>query len=166
MLKNRLFLYGFFLIFGYGRLLKTEVSASDFFTFTLPKTAPLFQEELIKWRALRSILLRNFEWHPFFETRVFGNGAVLRINEVNYEGVPLLYDSRADWVCNFPSNTIKKFLIKIGEKSMNLEHQGWFGISGTLKGEWILYTSTSNGLYENHFGDGEIQSLAKAPQKS
>jgi hypothetical protein len=152
MLKIGFFLSGL-LIFGWSAKAQ-EVSASDSYLSLYQKQLPFFQE-LISG-GLYADSPRNFDGHPFFETRVFGNG-VLRINEVNYEGVPLLYDSQADWVVTFHPIHNQKILIK-SEKVDEFELQDGSEFRNFKGNE--SYTHHSNGFYEI-ISDGEIKVLAK-----
>jgi hypothetical protein len=152
MLKISFFLSGL-LIFGWSAKAQ-EVSASDSYLSLYQKQLPFFQE-LISG-GLYADSPRNFDGHPFFETRVFGNG-VLRINEVNYKEVPLLYDSQADWVITFHPIHNQKILIK-SEKVDEFELQDGSEFRNFKGNE--TYTHHRNGFYEI-ISDGEIKVLAK-----
>jgi hypothetical protein len=152
MLKISFFLSGL-LIFGWSAKAQ-EVSASDSYLSLYQKQLPFFQE-LISG-GLYADSPRNFDGHPFFETRVFGNG-VLRINEVNYKEVPLLYDSQGDWVITFHPIHNQKILIK-SEKVEEFELQDGSEFRNFKGNE--SYTHHRNGFYEI-IADGEIKVLAK-----
>jgi hypothetical protein len=152
MLKISFFL-SVLLIFGWSANAQ-EVSASDSYLSLYQKQLPFFQE-LISG-GLYADSPRYFDGHPFFQTRVFGNG-VLRINEVSYEGVPLLYDSQADWVVTFQPIHNQKILIK-SEKVKKFELQNGSEFRNFKGNE--SYTHHRNGFYEIIL-DGDIKVLIK-----
>jgi len=161
MLKIGFFSVRGSLIFWYGRLKAQEVSASDSYPFTFTKNSSPFSKSWLVG-GLYADSPRNFDGHPFFETRVCGNG-VLRINEVNYEGFP--YSMTAKQIgFNFHSNPQSKNLIQIGGKVDEFELQD-VGIQGTFKG-MNPYTHHSNGFYEIIFGWGDQSFWAKHPQRA
>jgi hypothetical protein len=152
MLKISFFLSGL-LIFGWSAKAQ-EIPEQESYLSLYQEQLPFFQE-LISG-GLYAESPRNFDGHPFYQTRVFGNG-VLRINEVNYEEVPLLYDSQADWVITFHPIHKQKILIK-SEKVDQFELQDGAEFRN-LKGN-ESYTHHRNGFYEI-ISDGEIKVLAK-----
>lgn len=152
MLKITFFLSCFW-IFGWPAEAQ-EVQVSDSYLTLYQKQLPFFQE-LISG-GLYADSPRNFDGHPFFQTRVFGNG-VLRINEVNYEEVPLLYDSQADWVVTFHPIHNQKILIK-SEKVDQFQLQDgseFRNFNGNAS-----YAHHGNGFYKI-VEDGKIKVLAK-----
>jgi hypothetical protein len=152
MLKISFFLSSL-LIFGWSAKAQ-EVQASEAYLALYQEQLPFFQELITG--GLYADSPRNFDGHPFFQTRVFGNG-VLRINEVNYESVPLLYDSQADWVITFHPIHKQKILIK-SEKVAQFELQD--GTKFRNFGGNSSYSHHRNGFYEI-ISDGRIKVLAK-----
>jgi len=142
------------LLFFGGSVLAQEFEGSESYLALYQKQLPFFQE-LISG-GLYADSPRNFDGNPFYASRTFGNG-ILRINEVNYAGVPLLYDSQSDWVITFHPIHKQKILIK-SEKvdQFELEDGSKFR---NFKGNQS-YTHHGNGFYQI-ISDGEIKVLAK-----
>jgi len=115
---------------------------------------PYFQE-LISG-GLYADAPKNFDGYPFFNTRQFESG-VLKINQVSYSEVPLLYDIQADWVVTFHPIYNQKILIKsekvdefiLGDGSVLRNYQGNDS-----------YIHHKNGFYEVAL-DADIKLLVK-----
>lgn len=152
MLKISFFLSSL-LIFGWSASAQ-DVSVAESYLSSYQAQLPFFQE-LISG-GLYADAPRYYEGHPFFQTRVFGKG-LLRINEVNYDNVPLLYDSQADVVVTFHPIYNQKILIKSEKvEKFELEDGAEFR---NIKGN-ESYTHHQNGFYEI-ISDGEIKVVAK-----
>lgn len=152
MLKITFFISAL-LIFGWSAIAQENIG-SDSYVATYHKQLPFFQE-LISG-GLYADSPRNFDGHPFYKSRTFGNGT-LRINEVNYEDVPLLYDSQSDWVVTFHPIHNQKILIK-SEKVEQFELQDGSRFRNFAGNE--SYYHHGNGFYQV-IADGEIKVLAK-----
>jgi hypothetical protein len=121
----------------------------------------LYQDQLPFFQELISGGLyadspKNFDGYPFFNTRQFEPG-VLKINQVSYTEVPLLYDIQADWVVTFHPIYNQKILIKsekvdeftLGDGSVLRNYQGNDS-----------YIHHKNGFYEVAL-DADIKLLVK-----
>jgi hypothetical protein len=121
----------------------------------------LYQDQLLFFQELISGGLyadapKNFDGFPFYNTRVFESG-VLKINEVSYSEVPLLYDSQADWVITFHPIYNQKILIKSEKVDEFKLSDG--SVFRNFKGN-DSYNHHENGFYEVAF-DREIKLLIK-----
>ncbi len=152
MLKITFFL-SVLLIFG-GAAQAQDNPESESYLTLYQEQLPFFQE-LISG-GLYADSPRNFDGHPFYLSRTFGNGT-LRINEVDYQDVPLLYDSQADWVVTFQPIHKQKILIKSEKVARFVLSDGseFRNFPGNKS-----YVHHGNGFYRI-LGDGEVKVLAK-----
>ena len=152
MLKTTFFLSGllFLGVAAFAQVVQEPKSYLALYQDQLP-----FFQELISG-GLYADSPKNFDGYPFFNTRQFEPG-VLKINQVSYTEVPLLYDIQADWVVTFHPIYNQKILIKsekvdeftLGDGSVLRNYQGNDS-----------YIHHKNGFYEVAL-DADIKLLVK-----
>lgn len=101
-------------------------------------------------------LPRNIDGDPYYKSRNFDYG-VLKINGIDYQEVPLLYDSYKDYLVTFHPIFNQKILMKsekIDEFVLFGEDQ--FQVFGENKG----YPHHGNGFYRV-LSDGDVKVLVK-----
>lgn len=147
------FFFSAFLFLGWSASAQVVQEPKSYLTLYQDQL-PFFQE-LISG-GLYADAPKNYDGFPFYKTRVFELG-ILKINEVNYSEVPLLYDSQADWVITFHPVYNQKILIK-SEKIDEFKLQDG-SVFRNFKGN-DSYSHHENGFYEVSF-DGALKLLIK-----
>ncbi len=134
---------------------KAQIAGDDVtYLASYKQELPYFQELITGGQYIEAP--KTIEGHPFYFSRQFGDGR-LKINGINYPGVPLMYDVYKDQVITFHPIYNQRILI-------NPDKIDEFHLSNGDRFKYLegneSYSNNSNGLYQI-LNEGENLVLVK-----